>query len=125
MSDRNKCLALFQRIRRIEESVSGYCRCVTCGEVYYYTELDGGHYISRSSKATELYSENVWPQCKICNQLKNGRPEEYRDFLIHKIGKDNVLKLESMKSQIVLKKDYKKILLHLKAKLKKVELENL
>ena len=45
---------------------------------------------------TEIEPDNVWPQCKRCNQFKGGDPIVYRLRLIQKIGKDRVERLENL-----------------------------
>lgn len=59
---------LLQKIRRIESAdETGYCRCVSCGNVRHWKEGDGGHWISRKRTATKLNPKNIHFQCKGCN----------------------------------------------------------
>lgn len=93
-SYRKTCLASFQKLRRLECSVNGYCKCISCGKVGHYKEMDGGHYIPRAVRALELEPDNVWPQCKRCNAFLEGNTTEYRKWLIKKIGLERVEWLE-------------------------------
>ncbi len=94
---RQKCLKAFQLLRRLEEAdENGYCTCISTGKREQYQKLDGGHYISRRCRATELEHDNVWPQSKYANQYLNGDTLNYRDNLIRKIGLDRVERLENL-----------------------------
>lgn len=95
---RQKCLKAFQLLRRLEEADEfGYCTCISTGKRIYYKECDGGHYISRACRATELEHDNVWPQSKYANQYLHGDYHNYRDRLIQKIGLDRVERLEDLR----------------------------
>jgi hypothetical protein len=67
---------LLQKIRRIESAdANGYCPCSSCGKVYHWTELQGGHYVPRTKTATKLEEHNINPLCASCNCF---RAEEAR-----------------------------------------------
>lgn len=94
---RNKCLKAFQLLRRLEEADdNGYCTCISTGKRQYYKDMDGGHYLSRRYRPTEIEHDNVWPQSKYANQYLAGDPLNYRDNLIKKIGLDRVERLENL-----------------------------
>lgn len=78
---RNRVAAQLQKVRRIEESDKGFCKCVTCDTWAEWQTMEGGHYISRRYSATCLVPENIWPQCNFCNQHLSGNLGEYRKFL--------------------------------------------
>lgn len=95
---RQKCLKAFQLLRRLEEAdENGYCICISTGERGEYKGMDGGHFISRSCRATELEHDNVWPQSKYANQYLHGDYHNYRDRLVEKIGIDRVERLEDLR----------------------------
>ena len=95
---RQKCLKSFQLLRRLEEADEwGMCTCISTGKRIPYKELDGGHYISRACRATELEHDNIWPQSKYANQYLHGDYHNYRDRLIDKIGLDRVERLEDLR----------------------------
>lgn len=97
-SERQKTLTAFQKLRRLQESDdNGYCKCICSGRIYHYKDLDGGHFIPRACKATELEPDNVWPQCRNSNKWKSGDYLTYRDRLVEKIGIERVERLENMK----------------------------
>lgn len=98
MTERQKCLSAFQRMRVIQESKNGYAKCITCGRILPVSELDGGHYIGRRHTCTELEMDNVQPQCRKCNRFLSGDAVVYRVNLIKKIGQERVERLENMLS---------------------------
>lgn len=60
--------ALFSRLARYKRADStGHVRCCTCGVRKPWTEVDNGHYMSRSFRAVRWSWDNCWPQCKPCN----------------------------------------------------------
>lgn len=94
---RDGCLKSFQRLRRLEEANdSGFVRCISCGRILKWKDAEGGHYISRANRATEMERDNVWPQCHECNNLLHGNLEEYRARLVEKIGEERVRRIEDM-----------------------------
>ena len=97
MSNRQKCLSAFQRMRVMEESCNGYATCISCGKVIPVGEADGGHFIPRRDRATELLPENVHAQCIECNRFLSGNVDAYREGLIAKYGIDYVDRIENIK----------------------------
>lgn len=94
---RENALSNFQRLRRVEEANDdGYCRCISCGKIAKWTELQGGHYIPRAVRVTELDRDNVNPQCQQCNGFLNGNLTQYRFHLVRKIGETRVQRLENL-----------------------------
>lgn len=87
----------FQRLRRLEEAnVDGLERCISCGKVLHWKEMQGGHYVSRRVEATCIEPDNVWPQCSSCNCYKAGNYVNYRINLVKQIGEERVKRLEYM-----------------------------
>jgi len=79
----NDAAMILQRIVRLKAADdNGYARCVTCGKVDHYTNMDGGHWIPRSYTAHKLTEENLACQCKGCNGYGGGR---YHEFTVHMI----------------------------------------
>ena len=98
-SIRERCLAEMQRLRRIEESNDeGYVRCISCGNVMHWKEAQGGRYIPRTVRATELEKDNIWPQCPQCNGVRAGNLIPYRYNLARRIGEERVKRLENMRA---------------------------
>ena len=86
-----ECAAKFQRLRRLQEADSnGICTCVTCGKRKHFSEMEGGHFISRLRKSVLLDPLNVHPQCNACNQHKNGNAAEFAIYMVKRYGEDQV-----------------------------------
>lgn len=98
-SIREKCLSALQRARRIEEADDrGYVHCISCGKPMHWKEAQGGHYIPRTCRATELEPDNIWPQCPQCNGARAGNPIPYRYNLAKRIGEERVRRIEMMRA---------------------------
>lgn len=94
---RERCMKTFQQLRRLEEANDeGYVTCISCGRRLLWSEAQGGHYVSRSCRATEIEKDNIWPQCPKCNGLLNGNVVMYRMHLVRRIGEDRVRRIENM-----------------------------
>lgn len=93
-------LQLLVRIKAADDN--GYVSCVTCGVTRHYKDgMQGGHFISRTYKATRLMEENIHTQCQRCNGPKRGMAIEYTIFMTETYGKDFVADLVAMKQQTV------------------------
>lgn len=96
---RTRCLTAFQKLRRMQEANDeGYVRCISCGKAMHWKEAQGGHYIPRTVRTTELDKDNIWPQCPQCNGVRAGNPIPYRYNLVRKIGKERVERLENLRA---------------------------
>ena len=96
-SDREKALQEFQKHSRYSRaSKDGWCTCISCGRKVRVNRCDGGHYIGRTNRATELEPDNCWPQCKQCNGMKQGNAFAYRINLLKRIGPKRLKELENM-----------------------------
>ena len=89
----DKWFSLYIRLRTADEN--GMVKCVTCGKVAHYKEMDCGHFVTRNHKATRYREDNCHVQDTSCNQFKKGEQylhgqyidlkygEGTADFLIH------------------------------------------
>ena len=92
---RAKALKTLQKLSRISAADdNGYCKCVSCGKLDNYKNMDGGHFIPKgSSSRWALEESNINPQCKGCNgfSMKHGSAEaQYTLWMIDWVGKDQV-----------------------------------
>jgi len=93
-----RCDALFSLIRRHEESIDGYCRCISCNTIKQIKEMDNGHYIGRGCMFLRYDPRNAWPQCRKCNSFQSGLSiHNYRENLIKKLGLEVVEELETLR----------------------------
>ena len=69
------------------------CICVTCNKVFFWKEIQAGHFMSRKHYSIRWDERNVKPQCVGCNVFKYGEQYKFSLFL----GKDaaEVLYLKS------------------------------
>lgn len=96
-SAREKALKEFQRYRRfVCADANGYAKCISCGKIGHVSKMDGGHYESRKTRATELDADNVWAQCKYCNGPLSGNHIAYRNRLLSLIGSARLQRIEDM-----------------------------
>ena len=94
---RNKALMLMQLLRRLQEATDNrYVYCISCGAILHYKQAQGGHYIPRRHRSTELEPDNINPQCARCNGFLSGNTILYRDNLVKSIGIERVERLENM-----------------------------
>ena len=73
----------------------GYCRCISCGKVHFWKQIQNGHYMSRRHLATRWSEDNCRPQCVACNIFNQGAAQMYRRNLVAEIGEDRVTWIES------------------------------
>ena len=65
---------------------NGLCQCYTCTKVAHWKDMDNGHFRGRKHLATRYDIDNCRPQCKSCNQFKDGKLEQFEDNLRREIG---------------------------------------
>ena len=96
---RAQCLQLAQKLCKLK-MLKRYGRlwCISCGTPLMFGDpnTQGGHMISRQDRATETEPDNLWPQCRTCNVLKQGNIIAYRYNLVRLIGKERVERIEDM-----------------------------
>jgi len=98
---RDKCLKKAQRNCKIRwqvetKNTSGLVQCISCGSLVPIASIQGGHFISRQNRATEVEEDNIHPQCATCNVLKKGNYLAYEYALKAKYGNAYVERLKNM-----------------------------
>lgn len=68
-------------IRAKHQHEDGTVTCYTCGLRTKFTNLQCGHFIPRTHRATRWLEENCRPQCKTCNEFKAGNLEVFEKKL--------------------------------------------
>lgn len=87
----------FQKLIRIANADSqGFVECISCQRRRKWNEADAGHFQKRRHKILIIEPDNVWPQCKYCNQHLSGNDGEYRKALVDKLGVERVEEMEAM-----------------------------
>ena len=92
----DKEFSLYIRLKYSDEN--GYCRCITCGTVRKWNDIDNGHFITRDKKATRFDERNCRPQCKFCNNHKKGEQYKFAIALIEIYGREEIEDLERLAS---------------------------
>ena len=82
---------LFSEYVRRSESIKGFCKCVTCGKIDHWKNMQAGHFIHGTSF---LIPELVHPQCPVCNGFGHGVLDRYREWMILKYGEKELARLE-------------------------------
>jgi Bacteriophage Lambda NinG protein len=92
---------ILQRIVRMKAANDeGYCQCVTCGTVKHWTEMHGGHFLSRRHLIHKIREENIHPCCPYCNNFLRGNLIPYTTYMIDTYGRDFVDNLIATKNDI-------------------------
>lgn len=87
---------IFSRYIRLKHSDHrGYCTCISCGKVHFWTQIQNGHYMSRRHLTTRWSEDNCRPQCVACNIYNQGAAQMYRRNLVAQIGEDRVTWIEA------------------------------
>lgn len=91
---------VFSRYIRIKYAMpNGYCRCISCGRIHYWKEIQNGHYMSRRYLSTRWSEDNCRPQCVACNIFNQGNAQAYRVALVKEIGEQRVNLIEARARQ--------------------------
>lgn len=72
--------------RRRSADWKGIAKCVSCGVQKPWQELQCGHYVKRSARATRWLPANCFPQCCACNVFKNGNYADFTNYLLENFG---------------------------------------
>ena len=80
----DKVFALYIRLR--DCMPNGFGRCISCGKIKPYRELDCGHFFGRSNMATRFDEDNCSAECQVCNRASSDHLIYYQENLIRKIG---------------------------------------
>lgn len=80
--------SLYIRLR--DSRPFGYraARCISCGQVKPFDQMDAGHFIGRTHMATRFDEENVHCECRSCNRFSADHMIYYQRNLESKIGRD-------------------------------------
>lgn len=76
----------FIRLRDTEAYGFRYGKCISCGRVKPFDELDCGHFHSRIHRNTRYDEDNTHAECRYCNRMSADHLIKYQENLIKKIG---------------------------------------
>ena len=97
-----------------------YGKCVTCGKIKPFKEIQAGHGIGGRGNAILFDETIVHAQCVHCNYHKKGNYELYVPFLVEKHGQDWYDKKVAF-SKMPCKLDFKVISDHYRLKYKELK----
>ena len=72
--------------RRDADSHTGRANCCTCGKNEHWSDMDCGHWVSRSVMVARFNPKNAHAQCRECNRFKDGEYEKHRTHIIRQYG---------------------------------------
>lgn len=80
----DRLFSLYIRLR--DAMPNGYVRCISCGKIKTFDDVDCGHFYSRTHMATRFDEDNCNAECKFCNRFSADHLIAYQANLIRKIG---------------------------------------
>ena len=91
--------------KKLDKIFSDYIRqrddytCITCGKKGDKTNIQNGHYVSRSSNSLRYSERNCHAQCVGCNIFKRGAMDAYSLALIIRYGAEILEELAAEKKK--------------------------
>jgi len=86
-----------QYIRLSNTDDHGYGKCISCGKIKGYPDLDAGHFVNCKHLSLKFSETNVNVQCISCNRFDEGNVSGYTLGLITKYGHGIIEKLHMAK----------------------------
>lgn len=84
-------------IRQKYADAQGYVKCVSCGVVKHWKEMDCGHFVPKSRGAAVRYvEENTAPECQACNRFDEGHLIGYTRFMLDMYGPEKIEELQRL-----------------------------
>ena len=77
--------SLYVRLRDAMDG--GRCRCISCGRIFPFAQIQCGHYHSRHNRSVRWDGRNCNAECFSCNCNDPDHLAGYKDHLVAKIGK--------------------------------------
>lgn len=86
----DKTFSLYIRLRDSAPWDHRFFRCISCGQIKPFDQMDCGHFISRTHMATRFDTQNAHGECRACNRFSADHMLAYQRNLEAKIGKPAV-----------------------------------
>lgn len=91
---------VFSRYVRLKDAdQGGTVECVTCRKLFYWKEVDCGHFIKRQHRSTRWDERNCAPQCTRCNHFMDGRQDDFAKHILDTYGQSAFDELMTLKYQ--------------------------
>jgi hypothetical protein len=120
----NKLDRVFSEFIRLRDaSANGYVRCISCGKIGHWKDVDCGHYVNRKHLSTRWHEKNCNAQCRACNRFDEGNMLGYTKGLVKKYGPSVLDELDMLKHQTSKLSDFegKLLIKHYQDKLKELK----
>lgn len=98
VADMDKVFQYYVRLR--DAMPGGYTKCISCGKIKSFDQMQGGHYMSRRHMSIRWNELNVNAECSYCNGMDGDHLIGYRKNLIKKIGEGKVEWLEGIRHEV-------------------------
>jgi hypothetical protein len=73
---------IFSQLIRLKEADEfGMVKCFTCPEIKHWKQMQCGHFVKRAHMGTRYSERNCRPQCKNCNEHKDGNEKVFAEHL--------------------------------------------
>lgn len=125
---KDKAWRLFSKYIRLKYAdKSGKVRCVTCGKVDDWKNMQAAHLVQGRGNAILFDERGVYPCCYRCNVLLGGNLLAYMQFLERKLGVKKALRLrdellrKSKQPKKITQGEYLTLIEELEEKISKLE----
>jgi len=93
----DKVFSEYVRLR--DSDANGFVRCISCGGIHHWKQVDNGHYVNRKHLSTRWHEKNCNGQCRACNRFDEGNMIGYHRGLVKKYGENVIQELDVMRHQ--------------------------
>lgn len=97
---KKKADAVFSKYIRLRDSKDGIAECITCGTRKPISQMQNGHFVTRSASALRYDEMNCNAQCVGCNMFKSGEQYLYSKALDMKYGDGTAESLMSRRHEL-------------------------
>lgn len=87
-------------IRLRDSNDKGYVKCVSCGKIQQWKDVDCGHFVNRSHMSLRYNEKNCNAQCRTCNRFDEGNNIGYTKGIIKKYGTNVLDEFDVLKHQV-------------------------
>lgn len=91
----DRVFSLYIRLRDSKEFNFQAFRCISCGQIKPFSQMDCGHFFSRRHMATRFSELNASGECRACNRFSADHLHGYEVNLKKKIGEQKFALLEA------------------------------
>lgn len=116
----DRVFALYIRLR--DTMPNGYVRCISCGQIKRFEDVDCGHFHSRTHMATRFDEDNCHAECKFDNRFSADHLIAYQRNLIQKIGQQrfDLLNVKAHSTCHYLNSELEEMIAHYTGEVKKL-----